>query len=126
MNTNNISRFLYESALYLDLDPAPVFRALGAEVDPETETESDSDADAVETDNDGVCRPFYKRPHPNLLPEGEGLPGLRASSHLPAGEGLAALRDSELSLTGEGLSGFLTSDSLPEGSLRSGCLQLCA
>ncbi|MDZ7735027.1 MAG: hypothetical protein U5P41_01950 [Gammaproteobacteria bacterium] len=70
MNTNNIHRFLYESALFLDLDPA---QALGAEVDAETESESESGA--AETDNDGVCRLFYKGPHPDLLPEGEGLLG---------------------------------------------------
>lgn len=45
MNMNNICRFLFESALYLDLDPAQAFRALGADEDPATDS-SAADADS--------------------------------------------------------------------------------
>lgn len=46
MNTNNIYRFLYESALYLDLDPAQALVALGLTGEADTESgTADDDSD---------------------------------------------------------------------------------
>ena len=46
MNTNNISRFLVESARYLDLDPEQAFRM------PDTEETPDNDSTAADNDSD--------------------------------------------------------------------------
>jgi len=50
MNTNNISRFLYESALYLDIDPAQAFLALGLT--------GEADTDSGTADDDSDCCPL--------------------------------------------------------------------
>lgn len=50
MNTNNIHRFLYESALFLDLDPAQALRALGLI--------EEADTDSGTADDDSDCCPL--------------------------------------------------------------------
>lgn len=50
MNTNNIYRFLYESALYLDLDPAQALVALGLT--------GEADTDSGTADDDSGCCPL--------------------------------------------------------------------